>query len=444
MSSLKENITWTKTEIFLFRLSFVFFIVLSIPFNKLVFHHIGTKVWSFQSFYQLATFQTSFIPENPVAGINLSGYYNWLIALIIALIATLIWQKLSPSKKAYPQLYYWLRVFLRYRLALAIIATGIVKLFPIQLPLPTLSDLHTAYGDFLPWKVYFLSTSVSSAYYVVSLGLLEIAAGLLLIYHRTVAIGAGLATALLLNIVLVNFAYGIGNQVYSSFLLLIALFILSYDLRRIFNLFFLEVQSLADNFVPNYHPLIKKYRKYLQLTFLLILFVFGLATYFSWTSTKYPYPENKGLANTEGIYDVSKFVLNNDTIPYSLTSPNRWQNVVFEKWNTISIRDNKPVKIDSLRPEITYQASKERNFEELGNGGRHFYSYQTAADSNQIILENKTDVTDGYTFALTRQGDQEITLKGFNKTGDSLSVVLTRVAKTYLLKEGRRKPIKIY
>lgn len=444
MSSPEENSTWTKPEIFLFRLSFVFFIVLSIPFNILSFQHIAARIWSFQSFYQLATFQTSFITETPVTGVNLTGYYNWLIAFVIALIAALIWQKLSPAKKAYPQLYYWLRVLLRYRLALAIIATGIVKLFPIQLPLPTLSDLHTPYGDFLPWKIYFLSTSVSSAYYVLSLGLLEIAAGLLLIYHRTVAIGAGLAIALLLNIVLVNFAYGIGNQVYSSFLLLIAIFILSYDLPRIFNLFFLEVRSLADRFVPRYTPFLKKSRKYLQLTFLLVLFGFGLATYGAWKNTRYPYPVSKGLANTEGVYDVSKFVLNNDTIPYSLSDPDRWQNVVFEKWNTISIRDNKPVKIDRLRPEITYQDNKERNFEDLGNGGRHFYRYQTDADSNKIILENKTDVNDGYTFALSRQGDQEITLKGFNKNGDSLSVVLTRVAKTYLLKEGRRKPIKIY
>src|SRR5690606_32374970 len=152
------------------------------------------------------------------------------------------------------------RVLLRYRLALAVIFTGIVKIVPIQIPEPTLSDLHTEYGDFLLWKIYYLTNAVSSAGYLPLLGILEITGGLLLLNRKTTAIGAGLLAALLLNIVLVNYVYGIGEQVYSSFLLLLALAILWYDVPRLYALLFKESKTYPDGFIPYYSAKIGKFR----------------------------------------------------------------------------------------------------------------------------------------------------------------------------------------
>jgi hypothetical protein len=75
-------------------------------------------------------------------------------------------------------------------------------------------------------------------------------AGVLLLWRRTVVVGAGVAAALLINIVLVNLAYQIGDHVYASSLLLIAVFLLAHDLPRLYNLVVRERLAVADSFEP--------------------------------------------------------------------------------------------------------------------------------------------------------------------------------------------------
>ncbi|KKX48288.1 hypothetical protein L950_0221800 [Sphingobacterium sp. IITKGP-BTPF85] len=75
--------------------------------------------FSFESAYQLATFRTSFIAESDYVGNHFEGFYNWLIALVIAFFGAVIWTKKRKSQEH--ELYYWLRVLLRYRLAFALL-----------------------------------------------------------------------------------------------------------------------------------------------------------------------------------------------------------------------------------------------------------------------------------------------------------------------------------
>nr|WP_068890951.1 hypothetical protein [Pedobacter panaciterrae] len=439
---------WTPIEVFIFRLGLIFFIILSIPYDLNLYRSLAYGGFSFQSIFQLATFRTSFISESLYVGSHLEGYYNWLIALVVATTGAVIWRNLPGEKNKieYNQLYYWLRVLLRYRLALAVIFTGIIKLVPIQIPEPTLSDLHTAYGEFLLWKVYYLTNAISSAGYVPFLGFLEILGGLLLLHKRTTSIGAGLLITLLLNVVLVNYVYEIGEQVYSSFLLLLASVIILYDVPRLYNLFVKESKSDPDNFIPTYTTKVEKLRTALQLLLILVITSFSILTVFSWQSTNYPFPKAKGIADIKGFYNVQEFVVKGDTIPYSLTDSVRWQNVVFEEWNTLSIKHNEPIKVDSLKPRIVYQTDNNRNYEQLGNGGRHFYSYKHKENDGKFIIKliNKSDTSQVQTFSLKRLNKKELLLKGININGDSLSIKLVRIHKKYLLQEGRRKPIKIY
>lgn len=448
MTALIKQKIWSPTEIFIFRLSFIFFIILFIPYDINLFKSLFGGGFSFQNLFQLATFRTSFVPESLYVGNNLSAYYNWLIALIIAIIGAVIWGNLAKekSKTEYVNLYYWLKVALRYRLALAIIFTGIIKLVPIQIPEPTLSDLHSQYGDFLLWKIYYLTNAVASALYVPTLGVLEIVGGLLLLNRRTTTIGAGLLIAILTNIVIVNYVYEIGEQVYSSFLLLLAFAIILSDIPRIYNLLFKQVESFPETFIPQFSKNIFKIRSILQVTFLLVISLFSVLTITAWTKSKYPFPKTAGIANIKGVYNVKEFVFKGDTIPYSLTDSLRWQNVVFEEWNTISIKSNSFIKVDSLKPRIIYQEDNARNYEQLGNGGRHFYRYEHKENNKafDVKLFNKADTSKTYVFSLEKSGKNEIKLKGVNHKGDSLHVVLERSFKKYLLQEGRRKPIKIY
>ncbi|WP_114790800.1 hypothetical protein U0035_20485 [Niabella yanshanensis] len=447
MSHSTLNKPWRKGELFTFRVVFIFLLVLSVPFDRLLFVSIKNAPFSFETVFQLFTYRTSFIPESQSVSQPFTGYWNWLIALIVALVGTIIWYVLDKGKaKEYNRLYYFLRVFIRVRLALAVVTTGIIKLLPLQLPKPSLSDYHTEYGDFLSWKIYYLSTSVTFAGYVPAIGLLELLGGILLLFRKTAAIGSGLLIAVLSNVVISNFVFDIGEQVYSSFLLLLAIFIFSYDFPRFYSLLFLRVQTRPDPFWANTSSERATLKKVLRGVFVVVFVFFGIGAYRSYSSSQLPYSPEAGIKDTRGYYDVQSFVYNKDTLPYSLVDPVRWQNVVFESWNTISVRDNVPVIIDSTRPQLLWHPDSLKNFDKIGNAGRHFYryTYSPAADNGyRLQLFEKSTNIKKYDLDI-QIADSIIYARGADNKGDSLYVQLVRYSKKYLLDAGRRKPIKIY
>lgn len=427
----------------------IFFLVLSIPYDPNLFRDtsFGT-LFSLENWFALATYRTSFIPESPLVGADVRGYFNWLIALGLALLLfALFGRKLKLRIHVdNDALCYWLRVLLRYRLALAMTFIGLVKIIPVQLPEPTISELHTEYGDFLLWKLYYLTNGIATAGYLPVIGALEIVGGLFLLNRRTAVIGAGLLLAVLLNVVIVNYVYEIGEQVYSSLLLLMAIVIFSYDWPRFYNLLIKKTATIPDGFWPEYGRRIGVLRPYLQALFLLLIAAFSVQLYLSWKNSDYPFPDEKGLVGAAGVYDVKDFVWKGDTLPYSLTDSIRWKDVVFEKWNTISIRGHRPVKVDSLKPRIAF--NRERNYEYLGNGGREFFGYTitkgTSKQPGGIQLIGKVNQDHTFSFVVKRPGEGTLLLDGTNQFGDSLHVRLEKVNKKYLLQEGRRKPIRIY
>jgi hypothetical protein len=282
-----------------------------------------------------------------------AAYADWAIVLLIAAAGAITWSIFDRDRKEFNQWYYWLRVLLRYRLAIAVIAFGIIKIFSIQLPPPTISDLHTNYGEFLPWKVYSLTTGVASAYYEPALGLIEILGGVLLLYRKTISIGAGLIAAFLINVLLANYAYEIGQQVYSAYLLIIALFLIWYDTPRLFSLLVLRKKARANRIKPIFSSdqLIKA-RLALKSVFVIFILLLGVTTYAGHKNDRLPFPKSSGLAAAEGYYNVKEFRLNNQERPYSFTDSLRWQDVVFEKWGTISVRSPKEIKPDLSTPGI--------------------------------------------------------------------------------------------
>src|SRR6202007_3134474 len=109
---------------------------------------------------------------------------------LVAAAGTALWTKLDRTKKEYNVLYYWLRVVLRYKLAIILITYGFIKLFPLQMPYPSLSSLQTNYGDYFPWKIYFQTTGIAPKYQSF-LGFVEILAAFLLFYRPTRSFGVG-------------------------------------------------------------------------------------------------------------------------------------------------------------------------------------------------------------------------------------------------------------
>lgn len=432
---------WTAREKLIFRFFFLFFIIqalpLSVDFFKIVF---GFK-WLYMSYgniFDLTRLSAKFVP-------GAERLVNWLIVGVISLIGTAFWSRSKYKEANYNELYYWLRVGVRYRLAIGIIGYGFIKFFPMQAPFPSISNLNTSYGDFTTWKLFSMSLGIVPGYEAF-LGGVEILAGLLLFFRKTATMGAIIILVFTGNVLISNLAYEGGEYVYALYLISFALFVLWFDTVRIYNLIALERPTQPNVFKPYFTTKIKPIRTAVK-GFIIFFFVFfyGFKTYSGSHRDPYQFPKTKGLPEAAGIYNVTEFKINNKVLPYHPADPLRWKDVVFEKWATMSVRSNRPVLIDSLNYERILTNDKERNYELAGSGGRHYYAYQLDTINHVLSLENKNSHYKGehLKFKYSRPDTATILLNGTNENDDSLYVVLNRIDKKYPLKMSRRKALKL-
>lgn len=439
---------WKKWELVLFRFFFIFLLLLILPIDWKILRSIFSINWlnlHLHDLFRLSKYQVQVINESDLPKWGIGAFANWGIAAVIAIIGTIIWGRLQKDKREYNVLYYWLRVLVRYRLAFVLITYGFIKLFPLQMPYPSLSNLLTNYGDFFAWKIYFQTVGIAPKYQSF-LGFVEILAALLLINRRTVTFGVGLIFGFIGNVAVVNGFYDVGEIVTSTFIVLLASFLFVYDIPRLYKLLVNELPTAASKLVPVFTDSgLRKTRLVLRSAFAFFIVIFAYKSYDSYFNDPYKVPKTPGLTNAFGQYSVKEFVINNDTIPYSKTDSSRWQDVVFEKWSTLTIKSNKKVKIDFSSGEVAAEKDIDRNYELAGNAGRHYYYYDADTINHTLSLQNKNinHRSEKMFLHYKRPNDSTIILKGFNEKNDSVHIVLSKINKKYMMFEGRRKPVKI-
>jgi hypothetical protein len=439
---------WKNREKILFRFFFIFLLLLILPFDWKIFRDFFSINWlhlHLHDLFRLSKYQVQFIAEHNLPKWGIAVFTNWGITAVIAIIGTAIWGRVDKNTKEYNVLYYWLRVIVRYRLAFVLITYGFIKLFPMQMPYPSLSNLLTNYGDYFPWRIYFQTVGIAPRYESF-LGFVEILSAFLLFNRRTVTFGVGLIFGFIGNVAVVNGFYDIGEIITSAFIVLLASFLFVNDIPRLYNLLVNELPTRANKLVPDFSsPTLKKARLVLRYTFLFFALLFGYKSFDSYAHDPYKVPKTPGLADAYGYYNVKQFVLNMDTIAYSKTNPARWQDVIFEKWSTLTIKSNKPVKIDFSSGEVAAEKDIDRNYELAGYAGRHYFYYDADTINHVLSLQNKNinHRNEKMVLHYERPNDSTIVLNGINENSDSVHVVLSRINKKYMMFEGRRKPVKI-
>jgi uncharacterized membrane protein YphA (DoxX/SURF4 family) len=443
----QTNTAWTKFEKIAFRFFFIYFLIQAVPLDWKYYQQVFSINWSslrYSDIFVLAHYSPQF-----VAGAQ--SFLNWVFVAALAAVGAIAWTIYDRNKtSSYNNLYYWIRAIVRYRLAIAVIAYGFIKVFPLQSPYPSISNLNTAYGDFTRWKLFSLSLGIVPGYESF-LGVVEVVAGLLLLNRKTASVGAFVILLFTGNVFMSNWAYEGGELVYSLYLITLALFILAFDVRRFSNLLVFQRPTAPNRFKPVFKEKWQYYGRLALKSFVVVFFValYGFKTAKGYKHDPYQYPVTKGLNGVIGIYNVKAFRINNDSIAYSKTDPTRWQDVVFEKWNTISIHSNRPVIIDSNNNERITAAESNRTFELEGTAGRHYYSYIPDTLHHTLVLQNKNKHYQGEQLVLnySRANDSTIVLQGINENRDSVFVILERIKKKYLLEEaaqqGRGKSIKL-
>lgn len=441
-SSFPEH-AWSTTEKVAFRFFFIYFALLALPLDWNYYGDLLSRDWSsfhLSNLFYAARYTPKFFADVPV-------FADWLAIGVIALAGGFIWGVIEPDRNEYNTLYYWLRVLIRYRLAAALLAYGFIKFFPQQMPLPSISSLNTNYGDLSDWKIFSMSTGIVPGYQSF-LGLIEISAALLLLNRKTALVGAFIVLPFTGNVVLSNLAYEGGEYVYGSLLISFAAFLVVYDVPRLYR-FGAEVQALPQKFKLTLKHAWQRNARLISKTAFIFLFVFiyGYQSYASYTSGGYQYKTTAGIPGVEGLYDVREFAVNGQIIPPSRSHSTRWRDVVFEKWNTLSIRSNKTVALHSSITEEILTDEGSRDYEYSGNAGRHFYSYTFNADKKSIALVNRALPTDTFELTLEDVDANTIKLSGRDSNKDFIAITLSKIDKKYLLdeaaKNGRRRGLKL-
>lgn len=431
-TTLNPSANWRLYQKILLRGFFIFVALTTVSLNP--------------TFYQQdfgITFQTNSHPwryldvlsqNSPWFFSNASGknYLGWLITLALSLGAGFLWQQLDAKRRDFTVLNYWFTVLVCYGLALRLSWFALAKVFPVQMPFPTISQLNTRLGDFTPGKLYWLTTGVSPVFEVFA-GLFELLATLLLLSRRTTTLGALMVVAILVPIWFVNIGYDAGVEITSLHILTLALILLAPDASRFWNLLIRhKADVLPEIQVPaNLASWQQTARVGLKTAFVLIFILYRGVEYgrvFAAGKT-FKLPLGEGLAEFTGYYDVPEFRLNNQTIPYSPTDTLRWQNVIFEKHNTISLAIQRPVPLNI--------ENKSRTTEYYGNKGRFYYSYVADTLRKTLVLKNRADTTQQLTLRYRRPNASTFELTGVDERNDSIYAVLLRRNHSYPLLEKK-------
>jgi hypothetical protein len=188
---------------------------------------------------------------------HFSGYadraLDWITAAImlaIAGVATLIWSGID-RRKAYPELWLWLRFLLRLTLIVPMLWYGSIKLWPIQIESPSLAVLNEPVGNMSPMTLLWTLLG-SNHNYERLCGLVETVCGLLLIFRRTAFSGALLAVVIMSNVVLFDLFFDVPVRLYAFNLLVMAVVVLAPDLKSFFTLLWTrQPTALTSRWVPS-------------------------------------------------------------------------------------------------------------------------------------------------------------------------------------------------
>ena len=116
---------------------------------------------------------------------------------------------------------------------------GVLKLFPLQFPEPSLSRLLQTYGDSSPMGLMWTFMGASRSYSFFG-GAAEVLAGILLVIPRLATLGALVCMAVMSNVLMLNIGYDVPVKLGSIHLLVMAGFVAAPDLRRLVDFFILN------------------------------------------------------------------------------------------------------------------------------------------------------------------------------------------------------------
>ena len=262
--------------------------------------------------------------------------FNYLMLacmVLLSLALTALWTVVARPRQ-HEVLGHWLRVYVRYVLASAMLGYGMLKVFKSQFPAPTGLRLMEPYGDSSPMALLWTFMGFSTPY-TIFVGSAEVLGGIFLLFRRTTTLGALIVLAVMSNVAMLNFCYDVPVKLYSLHLWLMAAFLFLPDLPRFADFFLWNRPTLPATLSPPTSRGAARLRlagKVLLAGYL--LFTTTKGAYKSWME----YGDGAARDPLDGAYDVVELKLNGAPVPNTAPPSRQWRRVGISTRGRLVIR----------------------------------------------------------------------------------------------------------
>ncbi|MFN1218056.1 hypothetical protein ACKW6Q_13885 [Chryseobacterium kwangjuense] len=213
------------------------FFLLFIVFFPLDFLGDFQKEWTSFIYGDLTQWMVKNIFKTDHARIDFSSDSLSMMVLIMILIIISALITALIRKKYLPEILHYSKEIIVLYIAVVLMKYGFDKIFKAQFYLPEPNILYSRFGN-MDRDILFWSTMGTSRLYSVSMGIFELVAALMILFHKTRTLGLLFSIGILVNIVFINLGFDISVKFFSLILLLMA------------------VLGLKDEWIPLYRFLI--------------------------------------------------------------------------------------------------------------------------------------------------------------------------------------------
>jgi len=294
--------------------------------------------------------------------------FDWALAfgvLVVSGLACAVWSLADRRSAGYPRLSNWFRLFMRVALASQMFVYGFAKAVPLQMYYPFPFKFLEPLRNFSPMGVLWTSIGISPGYEIF-LGCAELLGGFLLIFPRTVTLGALICLADVIQVFALNLTYDVCVKLFAFQLIVMSLLLLAPNLGRLWRFFFQGSQVSLDQA----RPLFSSARaNRLATTALAVLWCWMIAAnlldlWKGWHEVGGARPES-ALA---GIWNVEQLAINGQPEALTATNGGLWRRMTFDypNWVHVQTMDDSIVaysaSLDMQKGSLTLTTSSNRNW----------------------------------------------------------------------------------
>lgn len=272
----------------------------------------------------------------------------------------------------------FIRSVATYYLAWILLKYGFDKVFKFQFYLPEPNILFTRVGD-LDKDILFWSIMGSSHSYSIFMGLLEIIPGILLLFRKTRNLGVLITIGVFIQVVAINYSFDISVKLFSSFLLLIALFLFAPISFTFWQLLSNQAEKTNPSVVQNnFLSFPFKFARRFKLVFVTFIMLETLLPYYiaqNFNDDDFKRPI------LHGVYKMEYSLIGKDRFPES-ENPIKY---IFIHRDGYLIFQNKEQQMQDYKLEVN---PKEQSLTIVDYSNKKtFFNYRYSKKSKQLELE---------------------------------------------------------